>query len=146
MQLYPSIFAERIMENNPNQNLSLQIGADIERLNQTLPILIQPENRSLMPNESAQIYYARLEPFRRLCEARTVLRWLVGAYFDSAQYAVDCHRADYSVACYLSKVTAQRGQEAASILKSDVLDLYHSVIDRDPSLQDLLGSQLRLLE
>lgn len=127
-------------------NLPHQITDYIERVNQALPILNLPENRNLLPNESAQTYYARLELFRRACEARTVLRWIAGAYFESVQHSSGCRRADHSVACYVADVASKRGSEAASALKRDVLDLYHSAIDRDPSLQESLHSQMNFLK
>ena len=148
MQLCQPINAENIVksENRPSINPLPQIIPDVERLNQALPGLIQPEDRNRLPNESAQIYYARLEPFRRICEAREVLRWIAGAYFSREEHTRTCRHSDHSIACYFTNVTAKRGKESASILKSDALDLFRIVIEHDPSLKDLLHSQLKLLK
>jgi len=131
-------------KNKSSRKPSPQNIADIERLDQALPILIQPENSALMPNESAQDYGARLEEFRRICEARTVLRWIVVGYFDREEHTVVCHRHAHSVACYFANVADKRGKESASILKNDVLALYRTVTERDPSLKEFLQQQLRV--
>ena len=128
-----------------HKELSPRYEALVERLNQALPNLIEPENRNLLPTETAQIYYARLEPYRRSCEARTVLHWIAGAYFDSEIHTVTCRLTDHSVACYFAEVSTKRSKEAATILKNDVLDLLCAVSARDPSLHDLLSPKLKLL-
>ncbi len=128
------------------RKLSPQNIANIERLNQALPIPTKPEKRNKFPGESAQVYYARLEPYRKDSEARTVLRWIVGSYFDSEAHTTNCRHAVHSVACYFTEVTTKRSKEAAAILKNDVLDLLQAVIERDPSLQDLLQDQLKLFK
>jgi hypothetical protein len=133
-------------ESKPNRKLLPQNTDNIERLNQALPIPIKPENQNLLPGESAQVYYARLESFRRDSEARTVLRWIVGSYFDSETHTASCRHAAHSATCYFTEVSTKRGKESAAILKNDVLDLLHTVIERNPSLQDLLQAQLKLLK
>lgn len=84
-----------------------------------------------MPDESAQMYYTRMEPFRRLCEARTVLRWMAGGQFD--------------LTGYMAEVTKNRGKESACALKNDLVKLFHAVIKHDPSLRNLLHPQLKRL-
>lgn len=102
----------------------------IERLNRALPPLPIMENGCLLPNESAPLYYARMEPFRRICEARTVLRWMAGGKFD--------------IANYLKDIIENRGKNSAVILKNDLVKLFDVVIQCDPSLRELLLPQLKL--
>lgn len=130
-----------------SKNPSPEAPTNLEKLNQALPPLVQPEDRQLNPGENANEYYGRLESFRRVCEARAVLRWIADGYFDSAAHlAAGCRRSDHSVACYVADVASKRSNNAASVLKNDVLDLYYTAIERDPSLQDLLQSQIKLLK
>jgi hypothetical protein len=132
--------------NKTSKNNALPTATNIDRLIQALPALVKPDNRQLMPNEKALAYYSRLESFRRACEARTVLRWIASAYFDSKKHSSGCRRSDHSVSCYFSEVTSKRSTEASTTLKNDVMALYRAVIERDPSLQELLRSQIKLLK
>lgn len=133
-------------ENKQSKNAAPTASINIERLNQALPALVKPENRQRMSSEKAYAYYGRLESFRRACEARTVLRWIADAYFGSPQHSSDCRRDDHSVTCYFAEVSSKRSAEAAVTLKNDVLALYRAVIETDPSLQELLQSQIKLLK
>lgn len=131
----------------PSNNSAPEVLTNLEKLNRALPPLVQPEDRHLNPGEKANAYYGRLKPFRRDCEARAVLRWIADGHFDSAAHlAAGCRRSEHSVACYVADVASKRSNNAASALKKDVLDLYRSVIEHDPSLQELLQLQIKLLE
>lgn len=119
--------------NPPRRKLALiSDGSNyIERLNRALPPLPDMNNGCLLPNESAQMYYVHMEPSRRICEARTVLRGTAGGEFD--------------IAGYLAKIIENRGKDSAIFLKNDLVKLFTEIIQRDPSLRDLLHPQLKQL-
>lgn len=134
------------LENLPPQKSSPQNISNLERLNQKFPILIQPKNRDRLPKELAHIYYARMELFRRICEARLVLRWIAVDHFNStAHFDRPCHNDHHSVACYFSLVSTNRSKESALILKNDVIDLFQLVTKSDPTLHDFLYAELRFI-
>jgi len=109
---------------------SLQRNRSVERLRRALPPLPNLDNCCLISAESEQMCHARLKYFRRVCEARTVLRWMVGEQFD--------------ITGYLTEVIETRGHESACTLKDDLVRLFHAVIKRNPLLRNLLHPQLKL--
>ena len=122
-----------ISENNklePNVQAS-RVNENVEKLNRALPPLEEPESRNLMAGESAKTYYARMEPFRRVCEARSVLRWIAGG--------------EFNLTAYFTKVSIKRGRDSALILKNDVTKLFSTVLEIDPALNSLLYPQLKQL-
>lgn len=118
-------------ESQPPKKQSPQRSNSAEKLNQALPPLPTPDNCCLMPSESLQMYHARMERFRRICEVRTILRWTAEGQFD--------------LIGYMAGVTRNRGKESACALKDDLVKLFYAVIKRDPSLCDLLCPQLKRL-
>lgn len=118
-------------ESQPPKKQSPQRSDRAEKLNQALPPLPSPDNCCLMPSESVQMYHARMEHFRRICEARTILRWTTKGQFD--------------LTGYMAEVTKNRGKESACALKDDLVKLFHAAIKRDTSLRDLLHPQLKRL-
>lgn len=117
-------------EVQPPEKQACQNNNNIERLNLALPPLPPLDYGGLLPAETAQMFCVRMEPARRIYEARTVLRWIVEGKFSFTKY--------------LDEVIKKRGNESASVLENDLVKLFYEVIQRDPSLRDLLHPQLKL--
>lgn len=115
----------RLSEKQPPQR-----NRNVARLHRALPPLPGLDNCCLMIEESTQMCHARTKYFRRICEARTVLRWMAEGQFD--------------ITGYMAEVTRTRGHESACALKDDLVRLFHAVIQRNPLLRDLLHPQLKL--
>lgn len=124
---------------------------NLERLVRAFAELVPPDS-SLLPGEPAMAFYSRLEPFRRICEARQILRWIAEDYFNSSRHLfeddgeVRCRRSGHSALCYLSSVGHERSDESAKILAQDVLNAYSDVIQRDPLLKNVLEPQIKLIK
>ncbi len=104
----------------PNQQLT-------QRVRRILPPLQPPENCNLMPNESSVEFYSRMEPFRRKCEARAVLLWLVEGK---------------DIEKYFSEVSQKRNRRALTTLRQDMYCLYQDISKADSSLELILKERL----